>query len=74
MLQASDCFMGMCRLYAGGIRTDEPVQFLRPRVPEVNMRQDMLNLHPKKTISQLSESDEVNLQSFMYVYAYSKLK
>ncbi|XP_057445624.1 uncharacterized protein LOC130737796 isoform X5 [Lotus japonicus] len=46
------------RLYAGGIRTDEPVQFLRPRVPEVNMRQDMLNLHPKKTISQLSESDE----------------
>lgn len=61
MLQASDCFMGMCRLYAGGIRTDEPVQFLRPRVPEVNMRQDMLNLHPKKTISQLSESDEVDL-------------
>lgn len=56
------------RLYAGGIRTDEPVQFLRPRVPEVNMRQDMLNLHPKKTISQLSESDEFSQEAIYIVH------
>ncbi|XP_057416699.1 uncharacterized protein LOC130711199 isoform X3 [Lotus japonicus] len=56
------------RLYAGGIRTDEPVQFLRPRVLEVNMRQDMLNLHPKKTISQLSESDEFSQEAIYIVH------
>ncbi|XP_057420027.1 uncharacterized protein LOC130714149 isoform X2 [Lotus japonicus] len=55
-------------LYAGGIRTDEPVQFLRPRVPEVNMKQDMLNLHPKKTISQLSESDGFSQEAIYIVH------
>ncbi|XP_057433943.1 uncharacterized protein LOC130726656 [Lotus japonicus] len=60
------------RLFAEGIKIEEPVGFLSCPGPQSNIRDDMLSLHPRKTLSQLvvSNKDSVVITHARIVSAF----